>query len=72
MVVKCIVIDPFTLEEFKKLKNIQRYNETHNKEGKLYLNDIFECDTKMANYLLKDNKNHKAYIKVIEIKKKGE
>ena len=63
---RCQVIEYFTLEEYGKLKNIKR--KTVEKYGKLYVGDTFECDEKMARYLLGENDKNKCVVKVIEIK----
>ena len=44
--IKVRVIKDFSLKEFAKIKNIERFN--YDKVGELYKNDIFECDEKMA------------------------
>ena len=63
--IKCEVIKEFTLEKFDELKNIQRRRiET---KGKLYVGDIFECNKKMADYLMGKNKDGVTVVKVIEV-----
>ena len=32
----------------------------------MFIGDTFECDEEMANYLTRDNKYKKAFVKVIE------
>ncbi len=66
--IKCEVIREFTLEEFDKLKNIQR--KKADTKGKLYVGDTFQCEEKMADYLTGNNKNGDVVIKIIEIKPK--
>ena len=63
--IKCAVIQEFTLERFDELKNIQR--KSINTKGKLYVGDIFECDKEMAKYLMGDNKDKQVVVKVIEV-----
>lgn len=63
--IKCAVIQEFTLERFDELKNIQR--KSINTKGKLYVGDIFECTEEMAKYLIGDNKDKHVVVKVIEV-----
>ena len=65
--IKVEVIEEFTLGKFHELRNIQRKNK--NTEGRLYKEDIFECDDKMVKYLLNETKNpaNRAFVKVIEV-----
>lgn len=65
--IKCEVIENFTLEKFNELKNIVRAT-AGNKEGHLYIKDTFECDEEMANYLAGDNLLNKIVVKVLEVK----
>lgn len=64
--IKCEVVENFTLENFKELKNIVRKNA--NVDGKLYVGDIFECSEEMAKYLDGGNVLKKKVIKIIEVK----
>lgn len=66
--VKCEVIEDFTLGKYNELKNITRRNKS--KDGKLYVGDTFECEQEMAKYLTGDNPLKKAVVKVIEVKVK--
>ena len=63
--IKCEVIREFTLEEFDKLKNIKRKNL--DTKGRLYVEDTFECDKAMADYLMGGNKDKEVVVKVIEV-----
>lgn len=63
--IKCEVIEAFTLKAFDELKNIVRKDEEL--KGKLFEGDTFECDKEMANYLLGDNEANKVVVKVIEV-----
>lgn len=65
--IKCEVIEEFTLEKFNELKNLVRANAEKNQNKKLYLKDTFECDKEMVDYLTGDNDYKKPYVKVIEI-----
>ena len=65
--IKVEVIESFTLNDFKKLKNIVRYNSNLKEEGHLYAKDTFECDKEMADYLLGGNRLNRAFVKVIEV-----
>ena len=47
--IKCEVIEKFTLKDFDLLENVQRKNG--GTKGALYPGDTFECDEEMAKYL---------------------
>ena len=64
--VKCEVIEKFTLKEFDKLKNIERASNI-GKYGELNPRDTFECDEKMADYLTGNNASNKVVVKVVEV-----
>lgn len=66
--IKCQVIEQFDLKEFDKLKNIIR--KCANKNGTLYVGDVFECDEDMAKYLTGKNDKGKTVVKILEIKLK--
>lgn len=66
--IKCEVIENFTLKDFKKLKNIVRKGQ--DLEGHLYKEDTFECDEDMAKYLTGENADKKVVVKIIEVKPK--
>ena len=66
--IKCEVIENFTLKDFKKLKNIIRKGK--NLDGHLYKEDTFECDEDMAKYLTGENADKKVVVKIIEVKPK--
>lgn len=63
--IKCEVIENFTLKDFKKLKNIVRKNK--DLTGHLYKEDIFECDEEMAKYLTGENSEKKVVVKILEV-----
>ena len=63
--IKCEVVQEFTLEKFDELKNIQR--KSADVKGKLFVGDTFECDEAMAKYLQGDNVLKKTVVKVIEV-----
>lgn len=65
--IKCEVIEEFTLEKFNELKNLVRANAEKNQDKKLYLKDTFECDKEMVDYLTGNNSYKKPYVKVIEV-----
>lgn len=69
--IKCEAIKDFDLNDFYKLKNIVRAS-ARKKEGKLYLGDRFECDKKMADYLMGKNEKNEIVIKIIEVEPKKE
>lgn len=64
--IKLKAIQDFTLKDYKKLKNIQS-KKTDRENNKVYNQDIFECDEKMARYLLGDNSQNIKVVEVIEI-----
>lgn len=68
--IRCEVIENFTLKDFKKLKNIVRKGQ--DLEGHLYKEDTFECDEDMAKYLTGENAKKKVVVKIIEVKPKEE
>lgn len=68
--IKCEVIENFSLKEFDKLKIIERKGK--DTRGQLNKGDIFECDEEMARYLTGENPLNKVVIKVIEVKPKIE
>lgn len=63
--IKCKVIEQFTLESFDKLKNIKRAKIEE--RGKLFVGDEFECDEEMVKYLTGGNAKNKVVVKVIEV-----
>lgn len=66
--IKVEVIVKFTLEDYKKLKNVKKV--TNRKENEFGAKDTFECDEKMADYLTGNNALNKAVVKVIEVEPK--
>lgn len=64
--IKCVVIEKFTLSNFDKLNNIERIGQ--DKQGTLFVGDKFECDEAMAQYLTGENPKNKVVVKVIEVK----
>ena len=66
--IKCEVIEQFSLGAFDKLNNLKRANTMKNEEHKLYVGDVFECDEELAKYLIKNDITDTQVIKVIEIK----
>lgn len=65
--IKCKVIESFTLEKFDELKNLKKANPVLNEHKKLYVNDTFECSKEMAEYLLGGNSRKRIVVKIIEI-----
>lgn len=64
--IKCEVIEQFSLKDFDKLVNLKR-GTTKDKYGELYVTDTFECTEEMAKYLTGDNEPKKIVVKVIEV-----
>lgn len=67
--VKAKVIEKFDLKDFNSLINLKRADKSKDKKGCLYLNDTFECDEKMADYLTGNNPLSKKVVEIIEVKK---
>ena len=63
--VKCEVIENFTLAKFDELKNIERLGG--GKGNFLKVHDRFECTDEMAKYLTGDNDLKKVVVKVLEV-----
>ena len=63
--IKCEVIEDFTLERFKELNNIQRKNKNIN--GKLFVGDTFECKKDLADYLTGKNYKNKVVVKILQV-----
>lgn len=63
--VRCEVIEEFTLGNFKALKDITRRNI--NQDGRLFVGDRFTCDDEMAKYLTGNNSQKKVVVKVVEV-----
>ena len=70
--IRCEVIEAFTLGRFDELENIERVGQ--DTYGRLNTGDKFECTKDLADYLLGDNHVKRAVVKVIEVipKKKVE
>lgn len=64
--IKCEVIENFTLEKFNQLKNVKKV--VNRKDNEFGVKDTFECDKEMAQYLTGNNPLKKAVVKVIEVK----
>lgn len=63
--IKCEVIEYFTLKKFNELENIVRANENNNtKDGELFVGDTFDCTEEMAKYLTGDNENKIVVVKI--------
>lgn len=67
--IKVEVIRDFNLNMgmFSQLENIVRFNPCNKEEGRLYKNDIFECNDKIVDYLTGKNDNNLTVVKVIEV-----
>jgi len=63
--IKCEVIEKFTLEDFNKLKNVKKV--MNRKENEFGVKDTFECDKEMVDYLTGNNPLNKVVVKVIEV-----
>ena len=63
--IKCEVIENFTLEDYKKLKNVEKVQKR--KDNEFGIKDTFECDKDMAEYLTGKNDINKTVVKIIEV-----
>lgn len=68
--IKVEVIEKFTLEDYKKLKNVEKVQKR--KDNEFGIKDTFECDKEMAEYLTGKNDFNKTVVKVIEVKPEKE
>lgn len=59
------VIKDFSLNEFDKIQNIKRKGA--DTKGRLYVGDVFECDKKMADYLMGKNMSGAIVVKIIGV-----
>lgn len=64
--IKCEVIENFTLEKFNELKNVKKV--VNRKDNEFGVKDTFECEKEMADYLTGNNPLKKAVVKVVEVK----
>lgn len=66
--IKVEVIEEFTLDRFDEIKDtLVRKNEERNEEKHLYVDDTFECDRDLADYLMGENRFKRAFVKIIEV-----
>lgn len=63
--VRCEVIEGFTLGKFDELLDIKRVNLDI--KGQLFVGDTFLCTEEMAEYLTKNNAKERAFVKIIEV-----
>lgn len=64
--IKCEVIEQFTLKDYEKIKDsIKR--KSIDVKGTLFIGDTFECDENMVKYLTGNNEQGKTVVKVIEV-----
>jgi len=68
--IKCEVIEKFTLNDFDKLKNVTR--KSIDEKGTLFIGDTFECDEAMAKYLCGGNSQKKVVVRIVEVLPKVE
>jgi len=65
--IKVKAIEDFNFSKMDKIKNLKRAVEYKNKSTKIYENDTFLCDKKMAKYLLGDNDYKRPFIQILEV-----
>ncbi|MBO7079507.1 MAG: hypothetical protein J6W64_06835 [Bacilli bacterium] len=66
MQIKVKAIEEFTLEKFDEIKNLKRCS-IKSEIGKIFINDEFECDKELCEYLLGKNRLNKPVVRLIEI-----
>ena len=66
IMIRCEVIENFTLRDYEKLKNIKR--KSIDIKGNLFVGDKFECDEQMCEYLMGNNKYNMSVVKIVEVK----
>ena len=64
--VKVEVIVGFTLGDYYKIKE-SIIRKGYEKEGELFVGDIFTCDEEMAKYLMGNNKKREIVVEIVEI-----
>ena len=67
--IKVEVIEDLTLGKFSEIENLKRKGGK-DKKGWLFTGDKFECEKKLADYLLGDNPKKATVVKVIEVEPK--
>lgn len=65
--IKCEVIERFTLGRFGELEELQRASINNTNDGELYVGDTFKCSRELADYLTGKNPKEKVVVKVIEV-----
>ena len=68
--IKCKVIENFTLEKFNQLENVKKIEIR--KDNEFGVGDTFDCTEKMADYLTGNNALNKTVVKVIEVEPEQE
>lgn len=66
--VKVKATQNFTLGKFNEIeKTLIRANKEYNEKGHIYINDIFECDKELCDYLMGANKEKHVVVEILEI-----
>lgn len=63
--IKCEVIEQFTLNDYQKLSNVNKKVDTDN--NFFTIGDTFECDKQMADYLTGKNAKGKTVVKILQV-----
>ena len=63
--IKCEVIENFTLEKYNQLKNVNKREKR--KDNEFGIKDTFECSEEMVDYLTGNNVLNKTVVKVVEV-----
>lgn len=73
--IRCEVVEKFTLKKFNELQNIERFSKEHEDKkynGYLFAKDKFECSQEMAEYLTGNNPLKKQVVRIIEVQPEKE
>jgi len=65
--IKCKATEEFSLNRFNEIVNLVRYDNEKKEKGMIYINDEFECQKDLADYLLGDNLLKRCVIQVLEV-----
>ena len=65
--VKCKSLKEFSLRRFNEIQNLIRADENKNSNGWIYVNDTFECELELAEYLTGKNEKKIVAVKIIEV-----
>jgi len=64
--VTVVGLTQFSLNAFKEIKNLIRFDMNDNQDGVIYQNDIFDCSVELAEYLMRNNPTHRQLVKLYD------